>query len=411
MVSGYGEIKFCGQSSRRRGQMNDVTIIFSSSEIPNQPQHQPNQYSRQRRQATDLRQLYYFTSLYLVERAAMLSGSRCCYRYTMSLMVLLLDLWGHFCFWHLHNSGSSSSMMVVSGFSAYSFMSDLPTPSLLLDMQALQRRVNAFTEGGVAESPIPPILLSNDQILVPTAFATTTTTQKINNHHSPHSFDPESKPLPLLDASASIHVVGTAQHHDPVCYFNARVVESRSSSRQDGESSNNIDIKDATFLAQLDLPTTTTSATTDVFPAAQLVLGLNNHHCVSYYWARSAGAGAAMEAPGVVFQQGQLRWQSVDDNNNGLVVSCNSNDGKRSEWVNFLRPGDMVQLLPCNKMNSSGDDDDDESVVVAAASVLQFVQAMGGDKQCIFGVSAKGRPLGSEPVVVCEWRIQSINPA
>ena len=27
-------------------------------------------------------------------------------------------------------------------------------------------------------------------------------------------------------------------------------------------------------------------------------------------------------------------------------LDCNSNDGKRSEWVNIVRVGDLVQLLP-----------------------------------------------------------------
>jgi hypothetical protein len=58
-----------------------------------------------------------------------------------------------------------------------------------------------------------------------------------------------------------------------------------------------------------------------------LALGLNNHYVGGYYWARSGmGAGSSMEAPGVTFcsEKGQLQWGDQ-----------NSNDGKRSEWVEF----------------------------------------------------------------------------
>jgi hypothetical protein len=114
---------------------------------------------------------------------------------------------------------------------------------------------------------------------------------------------------------------------------------------------------------------------------AQLVLGLNNHHVGSYYWARSAGSGAAMEAPGILFDTGGiLRWKNPRG-----PMECNSNDGKRSEWANFLRKGDTVQLLPLNV---------EEAILSAMKS------------DCIFGVSSEGRPLGSEPQVVCKWTLQ-----
>eukprot|EP00520_Triparma_pacifica_P019614 CAMPEP_0118642678 /NCGR_PEP_ID=MMETSP0785-20121206/5961_1 /TAXON_ID=91992 /ORGANISM="Bolidomonas pacifica, Strain CCMP 1866" /LENGTH=131 /DNA_ID=CAMNT_0006534241 /DNA_START=302 /DNA_END=693 /DNA_ORIENTATION=- len=67
-----------------------------------------------------------------------------------------------------------------------------------------------------------------------------------------------------------------------------------------------------------------------------LALGLNNHYVGGYYWARSGlGIGSAAEAPGVVVDvsNGKLMWGEL-----------NSNDGKRSEWVEFLKEGDQVQL-------------------------------------------------------------------
>jgi len=89
-----------------------------------------------------------------------------------------------------------------------------------------------------------------------------------------------------------------------------------------------------------------------------------------------------MEAPGVCCtDDGILRWESP-----GGPQECNSNDGKRSEWVNFLRSGDNVQLLPSDPEDA----------------LIQFINKRGS----VFGVSSTGRPMGSEPQVVCEWTIQ-----
>jgi len=98
-----------------------------------------------------------------------------------------------------------------------------------------------------------------------------------------------------------------------------------------------------------------------------------------------------MDAIGVEFvdagdDKGVLCWEDE-----GGPMACNSNDGKRSEWVNFLRRGDTVQLVP---MGSSGED-----------ALLAFLDMAGGG--CIFGVSSECRPLGSEPEVVCVWKRES----
>jgi hypothetical protein len=82
-----------------------------------------------------------------------------------------------------------------------------------------------------------------------------------------------------------------------------------------------------------------------------------------------------MEAPGIHYKQGRLDW--LDD-----YRKCNSNDGKRSEWVAFLTKGETVQLLPRD--------------IEAAVRVM---------RNGIYGVSLSGRPLGSEPRVVCQYRL------
>jgi hypothetical protein len=121
---------------------------------------------------------------------------------------------------------------------------------------------------------------------------------------------------------------------------------------------------------------------------AHLVLGLNNHHVISYYWARAAGSGAAMEAPGVVVvydpttkSTAQLHWASEEG-----YTACNSNDGKRSEWAQYLRENDHVQLRP----------HDFEGTVRSEAF-----------HDHIYGITMSGRPLGSEPIVACQWKIVS----
>lgn len=74
---------------------------------------------------------------------------------------------------------------------------------------------------------------------------------------------------------------------------------------------------------------------------AFLGLGVNNHYTGGYYWGRSSGPGAAMPAPGVRVAVGAAG--SV-----ALLRVANSNDGKRSEWCEFLAPEDQCQLVPGN---------------------------------------------------------------
>ena len=110
-----------------------------------------------------------------------------------------------------------------------------------------------------------------------------------------------------------------------------------------------------------------------------------------------------MKAPGVSLQKRFTNPRNHHYRNNNTIAStcilrwendagptlCNSNDGKRSEWVNFLRKGDTVQLLPHF---------DQDSIM---AFIHDFEQNDLPTR--IFGVSSEGRPLGSEPVVVCKW--------
>ena len=245
------------------------------------------------------------------------------------------------------------SLLLASGTGL--LMSDLPTPSLVLDMQALQRYMDSTADE--KSSLIPPLALSNDKgVLHPC----------------------EASREDIIDSQAPPVRICDAQNEEPFCYFHSSVFRSREQALEGKDD------PVSTFLAELDLTPSACGSS-----GAELVLGLNNHHVGSYYWARSAGSGAAMEAPGVLFEmsngdRGILRWKK-----RGGPTECNSNDGKRSEWVNFLRAGDTVQLLPF---------DVDEAIICMTSNE--------GKSDRIFGVSSKSRPLGSEPEVVCKWRLQ-----
>ena len=107
-------------------------------------------------------------------------------------------------------------------------------------------------------------------------------------------------------------------------------------------------------------------------------LGLNNHFTGGYYWGRASGPGAAMPAPGVelAFAKGAKPLLS-------LLRVDNSNDGKRSEWCEFLRKGDQLQIVP---QSPSG------MLTTGPFDVLVGVRRQGD-----------GVPPGAEPIVVAAW--------
>lgn len=187
------------------------------------------------------------------------------------------------------------------------------------------------------------------------------------------------------------------QFENSVGYLHSSVLRAR-------EHVNDGDEPKETFLAEIDLSEKLCYFSAqgydeekiEIEPKAHLVLGLNNHHVGSYYWARSAGMGSSMEAPGISFESSN-NIVNDDSSNNGILrwdaeggpFVCNSNDGKRSEWVNFLRIGDNIQLLPHFEEEA----------------IMAFLKKYGTENETsrIYGVSSKGRPLGSEPMIVCKW--------
>jgi hypothetical protein len=292
-------------------------------------------------------------------------------------------------------------------------LSDIPTPSFVIDIDALPSQFN---------SKSPPLLYlpKFDTTLSPILIST-------GNKKSNEDNDEQKLPSPLLryefnddkkDEEENGDSKSSSNNNLAVGYLHSSVI----GAREDVVDENNNE--STTFLAEVDLvqslcffPSSRRSKNLEdgkeekekrAVPKAHLVLGLNNHHVGSYYWARSAGVGASMEAPGIAFEslfssstsnndeenddcdnveRGIIKWET-----DGGPLECNSNDGKRSEWVNFLRIGDNVQFLPsCDE-----------------GAIMAFVQKFGdADESRIYGVSSKGRPLGSEPLVTCRWAVDS----
>ncbi len=133
----------------------------------------------------------------------------------------------------------------------------------------------------------------------------------------------------------------------------------------------------------------------DMIPGgAFLGIGLANHHVGGYYWARGMGIGASLPAHGIDFgtsssvpggSHGQLFWRRRGpgmDAKETTEESSNSNDGKRSEWADFLSVGDTVQLVPNN-----------------AKEVLT-----NSPFRLLLGVRRIGRPMGADPIVERIWQ-------
>ena len=152
---------------------------------------------------------------------------------------------------------------------------------------------------------------------------------------------------------------------------------------------------------------------------AYLGLGLANHHVGGYYWARSMGIGASLPAHGITFgvnprlgdstrmedredaelQGGYLYWKTRGpgaDAKAPTSESSNSNDGKRSEWADFLKVGDTVQLVPKNAAFMVLDTPNNEDYQEAEQPFRTLI-----------GMRRTGRPLGADPIVADIWDLVS----
>ena len=288
-------------------------------------------------------------------------------------------------------------------------LSDIPTPSFIIDTQALLRRhvvrmaAAAGPSADDAASPLfrsilPSIRCSNNGMLLHPSLM------------SGGGVSPSTKSYPTISDAAECTTIecdfDVIEGSPSVGYIHSSVVRARE------DVILGVDDPISTFLAELDIDCCLCGGDENPNGGARLVLGLNNHHVGSYYWARSAGAGSSMEAPGISFgrsnagssgavvsSRGILRW--IDEEG---PKACNSNDGKRSEWVNFLRKGDTVQLVPTDgqstimqfierygksqSLSLASEEDDGRIVDNNDASVKRRRSIR------VFGISSQGRPMG-----------------
>jgi hypothetical protein len=144
---------------------------------------------------------------------------------------------------------------------------------------------------------------------------------------------------------------------------------------------------------------------------AYLGLGLANHHVVGYYWARSMGIGASLPAHGIYFGPsssdsssggGELYWKKRGpgvDPSETTEEASNSNDGKRSEWADYLQVGDTVQLVPNDPL-------------AALTKNRGTTATASNNRNCfpvLIGIRRTGRPLGADPIVEKMWTRRDSN--
>eukprot|EP00536_Pseudo-nitzschia_multiseries_P010488 jgi/Psemu1/203406/e_gw1.321.32.1 len=140
------------------------------------------------------------------------------------------------------------------------------------------------------------------------------------------------------------------------------------------------------------------------------------------------GIGASLEAHGVAFRArgllqqqqndtepddvrlarrgrgggGELYWERRQSLSSSRSVVCrgtttddssNSNDGKRSEWADFLVEGDTVQLVPF----------DANRVLRTPLALSASSSTSSASFRRLVGVRRVGRPLGADPIVERIW--------
>lgn len=258
----------------------------------------------------------------------------------------------------LSNSANEESVQVKD------LLGDLPTPTLLIELSLAEKALNNTS------------MSLNDFLQ----------NQGRNNYNTTKSSDATS-----LDAHNVAALDGSIFVHTQVTNTSARDRINR-----------DLGSGKSPVIGRID-----TSSRQHVPGGAFLSIGLSNHHVGGYYWARGMGIGASLEAHGVAFRgaevsssdsaaatsDGELYWKrrgTDPESDVGDAVargattdeSSNSNDGKRSEWADFLVSGDTVQLLPHNATK-----------VLFESSFRRLV-----------GVRRAGRPLGADPIVERLWK-------
>ena len=177
----------------------------------------------------------------------------------------------------------------------------------------------------------------------------------------------------LTDVTASLNNAADDELLNDLIYLHTSVLSGRESCTAVGQTtlSGVAGVSERVVLARLDCGLDAAGG-----DGAYCGLGLNNHFTGGYYWGRASGPGAAMPAPGVELVADGATCQ--------LVRVANSNDGKRSEWCEFLRRNDQLQIVPPTP----------QAILASSVhDVLVGVRRVG-----------EGVPPGAEPIVDAMWQ-------
>jgi len=138
-------------------------------------------------------------------------------------------------------------MVIIQVATALVLLSDIPTPSFIIDIDSLNKRYASKLQPISSDVVAPSIRCPDNNLVL---------------HSS-------------INKDICIDCDFTPQMVPSIGYIHSSIIRAKEDKNEDDTS---------TYLAEIDLDH-------KLCDDAQLVLGLNNHHVGGYYWARSAGVG------------------------------------------------------------------------------------------------------------------------
>jgi len=149
-------------------------------------------------------------------------------------------------------------MVIILPTSSLVFLSDIPTPSFVIDIDSLNKRHSKSTLPISTDVVAPSIRCPDNNLVL----------------HSSINKDI------CIDCDFKVEEMVPS-----IGYIHSSIIRAREDKNEDDTS---------TYLAEIDLDH-------KLCDDSQLVLGLNNHHVGGYYWARSAGVGKRSESVDLCF--------------------------------------------------------------------------------------------------------------
>ena len=271
--------------------------------------------------------------------------------------------------------------VAAAGVTVGCLLGDLPTPCLLLELNLAETAIQKMNDdnnnnnnnntnngNGKKTSSLPPPLITPrtlDDVLRNPDRTSTSTISDLSSSLMPISsvlhgslfvhtkvIDTSIRDtINARDGSGKSKIIGTVDYHHPTTETNHRKHNDANTNTKIHDNDNGHDDDDDNI-------------DTGASSLFYLGIGLANHLVGGYYWARGMGIGASLPAHGVVFSEttSALYWTkrtttttTTTDTNPRRIKegptteeSSNSNDGKRSEWADFVQVNDTVQLVPNN---------------------------------------------------------------